>query len=294
MIFPKASLGLLHGNAVGASDDDGGGHVAEEAVVNNAHGVLELGGGGARVLDGLREVQVHDVVAVVSHSRLVAVRSVGRGGAEAEHGLAAGDGRQRLDEAQGVLVAERGDLHREREARAEAVAELGLVDDDDELVGADLHHLLAEEGAAAALHEVKRRVDLVGAVDGDVELAVLVERRERDAELLGLLLGAHGGRDAHDVGELALLHELAHALHGEGRRRTSAEAHDHAALHVVVNGLVAHLLLELVLRHSRGHAHGRAASARGSEAHGQGQGREKETTHDHLALINLAPKGAKP
>ena len=82
---------------------------------------------------------------------------------------------------------------------AASSAQLRLVDDHDELLGAHLHHLLAQQRAAAALDQVEVRVDLVRAVDGDVEAAELVERRQRDAELLGLLLGAHRRWDRHDV-----------------------------------------------------------------------------------------------
>ena len=57
-------------------------------------------------------------------------------------------------------MAEGGDLDGEGERRAETLAELGVVDDADELLGHHLHHLLAEQRAAAALDEREVRVDL--------------------------------------------------------------------------------------------------------------------------------------
>ena len=76
-----------------------------------------------------------------------------------------------------------------RRTGAEALAELGLVDDDDELLRHHLHHLLAEESAAAALDQSQVGVDLVCAVDGDVEVGLLVEGAQRDAEALSLVCG---------------------------------------------------------------------------------------------------------
>jgi hypothetical protein len=98
-----------------------------------------------------------------------------------------------------VLDAEGEDLDGEGEVGTEAGAELGIVVIDDEIGGGHLDNRLAEEGAAAALHEVEGGVDGVGAVDGDVQLGVGVEGGERNAEGLGLLLGADGGGDGDDV-----------------------------------------------------------------------------------------------
>ena len=73
---------------------------------------------------------------------------------------------------------------------AASSAQLRLVDDHDELLGAHLHHHLAQQRAAAALDQVEVRVDLVSAVDGHVQVRVLVERGQRDAEPLGLIMCA--------------------------------------------------------------------------------------------------------
>ena len=146
-----------------------------------------------------------------------------------------------------VLPAELDHLHRHGQpASAEAVHELGVVDDHDELVGGGLDHLLAEEGAAAAFDEVEVGVDLVGAVDGEIEAGIVVEDGEGDAERAGLLLRALGGRDPDDVSELAGGEECAELGDDEGGGGAGAEAEDHAALDGL-HGLVGSESLEVVL-----------------------------------------------
>ncbi len=147
---------------------------------------------------------------------------------------------------------------------------------DNELVGADLDHLLAEEGATAALDKVEVGIDLVGTVDGDVELGMGVEGDEGDVEALGLLLGPDGGGDADDVLELARLEQLAHPLDSEVGGAARAQSDDHARLDVIVDGLVAHHLLELVLGKLFGHVEsgrggGVVASGRGADGGGEGR-----------------------
>jgi len=51
-------------------------------------------------------------------------------------------------------------------------------------------HLLAEQGAAAALDHVQRRVHLIRAVYRHVELRLLIQRRKRDAQPCVRLLGS--------------------------------------------------------------------------------------------------------
>lgn len=104
-----------------------------------------------------------------------------------------------------------------------------------ELIGADLNHFLAKEGTAAALDKVEVGVDLVGTIDGNVELGMRVEGDEGDVEALGLLLGPDGGGDADDVLELTGLEELADALDGEVGSTSRAQSDDHAGLDVVVD-----------------------------------------------------------
>ena len=132
---------------------------------------------GARVLDRALEVEVDDVVAVVGDVGLFPVGSL------AELGLAAFHLGELGQPLQVELPAELHDLHGHRVLGApEARDQLGLVDDADKLVRDELDHLLAQEGASAALDEVELRVDLVGAVDGEVEARDGVEGGEGDVE----------------------------------------------------------------------------------------------------------------
>ena len=129
----SAFLRILLRDAVLTGDDDRRRHAAEEAVLDDTAGVLELLRRLWRVLDRLFEEEVDDVVAVVGDGDRVAVDL--RAGGDRAHPqlrLAALERRQRRHLAQRVLVAERRDLDGQREAGAEAVAQLRLVDDADD------------------------------------------------------------------------------------------------------------------------------------------------------------------
>ena len=65
---------------------------------------------------------------------------------------------------------------------AEHVDLLGGIGDDDHALGRDGDDLLAQQRAAAALDQAQLAVELVGAVDGEIEERRVVERGERDAE----------------------------------------------------------------------------------------------------------------
>lgn len=193
-----------------------------------------------RVLNRGLEVQIHYVIGVVGHVGLP--RAI-----NPELRLAPLLGEQLLEPDEVVVPAELHDLDGHGEAApAQAGDELRLVRDDDEAGGCGLDHLLAEEGAAAALDEVEGGVDLVGPVDGEVEAGVLVEGGEGDAEGGGLLEGALRGRDADDVAELAGGEEVADLGDDEGSGGAGAEAEDHAAADVV-DGLVGCEFFEIVL-----------------------------------------------
>mmetsp|Transcript_137350 Transcript_137350/g.347978 ORF Transcript_137350/g.347978 Transcript_137350/m.347978 type:complete len:213 (+) Transcript_137350:63-701(+) len=171
---PKSSArdtSWLHDtDAVLASDDAGRRHAREETVVNDAHGGLQLLPRSHRVLDGLCELQVHNVVPVVRDCRLVSVRLVVGHIAQAQHWLATGKRRELGDLAHRVLMAEGHDLHRHWEAGPKAIANLGLIDNHDELFRAHLHDLLAEQSATSTLDQVQRGVHLVGTIDRHIQV----------------------------------------------------------------------------------------------------------------------------
>ena len=88
--------------------------------------------------------------------------------------------------------------------------------------------LLAQQRAAAALDQAELRVDLVGAVDIEVELGLVVECHQRDAELARELGGPLRGGHADDLEAAAdLLGKQADEMLG---RAPAAEPELHARL----------------------------------------------------------------
>src|SRR5213594_2782947 len=123
------------------------------------------------------EMRIEDVVPVVGSEWLVAVLP--------QFDL----GPERLERRGRVLPSERMDLDGQRRLRAEATDEFGVVDDDNEFLRRRGYDLLTEQGAAHAFDQVELRVDLVGAVHGQVEPEALLQGSQRDPESLRLLRG---------------------------------------------------------------------------------------------------------
>ena len=90
------------------------------------------------------------------------------------------------------------------------------------------------------------RVDLVGAVYGEVDDGMRVEVGERDAEGESLLLSLLRRRYADDVRELSLPEKLADAGDGVLGSGAGSEAEDHAGFDEV-DGFVGGDAFELVL-----------------------------------------------
>ena len=150
---------------------------------------------------------------------------VWRGSADPGHPHARGG---RLDGTPRRREPERHHLDRQRKA-AERRNEFALVGDDDHAGGGRRHDLLAQERAAAALDEAEVGRDLVGAVDREVELGRLVERRQRHARAFGVGARRLRGRHADDVEPAA--HALAEQRHEMLRGRAGAEPEPHAGAH---------------------------------------------------------------
>jgi CHAD domain-containing protein len=90
----------------------------------------------------------------------------------------------------------------ERDRRRDALDELARVHDHDEALGGGRDRLLPRVRAAASLHEPAVRVDLVGAVDREVETSRCVrpcERLDAEPELVRRGLRRRRGRDAPHV-----------------------------------------------------------------------------------------------
>ena len=127
------------------------------------------------------------------------------------------------------LPAELRHLDRHRGVLAEPLDQLFLVDDDDEAPARRGDDLFAQQGTAQALDQVQRaELDLVGAVDRQVDLLVFGKGRDRNAEPARLRRGALGGRDADDLEPL--LDARRQPLDDKGGGRPGAEAEDHAVL----------------------------------------------------------------
>ena len=117
---------------------------------------------------------------------------------------------------------------------AERADQLALVGDHHHAVGRGGDDLLAQQRAAAALDQPKLIVDLVGAIDGEIEMRRLVERGERDVEPLGLGARRIGGGDAEHV--QALADALAERGDEACRGRAGAKPKPHPVLDEIERG----------------------------------------------------------
>ena len=117
--------------------------------------------------------------------------------------------------------------------------ELALVGDDHHQPPGARDDLLAQVGAAEALDQVEAGIDLVGAVDHDIELGRLRERRQRDAEAAAgggrRVRGGHAGHVAQAAGGDPRGQRLEH----HSRRRPRAEAEPHPVADVAPDRLLA-------------------------------------------------------
>ena len=118
---------------------------------------------------------IHDPVAAIGDKNVTVA-------AFSDHYLAgnAAIGKRFFDQPPRRAEPKRNDLDRQRKA-AERLDPFRLVGNHDHAVGSRRHDLFPQQGAAAALDEVERGVDLVGAVDGQVEPVDLVQRGQANA-----------------------------------------------------------------------------------------------------------------
>ena len=139
-----------------------------------------------------RDLAVEDQVALVGAVRVLAVHPQ------------PGVGRELGKPPARVAPAEADHLDRQPRPLAEALHALGRLGHDHEAARGGDHDLLAQERAAAALDEPEPRVDLVGAVERQVERRLAVQLHDLDAGLACQLAGAlrsHRRADAVALGE---------------------------------------------------------------------------------------------
>ena len=72
-----------------------------------------------------------------------------------------------------------------------------------------------QQRAAAALDHVEFGIDFIGAVDGQVDARMVLERTEANAERLGIGFGGQRGGDGDDIAQLSALNALGDAAGGE-------------------------------------------------------------------------------
>ena len=104
---------------------------------------------------------------------------------------------------------------------------LPLVHHHDHLPGRGHDDLLAQQGSTAPLDHVLLRVHLVGSVDGQVDLRIPLEIRERDPQPCGRPDGRLRGGDATDPQTLSA-NPFGEPFQEEEHGRARAQAHDHA------------------------------------------------------------------
>ena len=110
--------------------------------------------------------QLENVVSVVADERAL--------GSLAEHRI----GTERRQAPLAEREPERNDLDRKRAAHAETLDDLLGADDDDQPLRRGGNDLFAHERAAEALDEVETRIDLICAIDREIEFAGFGEQGE--------------------------------------------------------------------------------------------------------------------
>ena len=145
-------------HSVCACDDQVASDSDEKAVLDDSSACAEFGGKVNGIGDGPK-VAVEDQVARVGNVLRVV-------GVFASHRTRA----QRLKVAQLRPPAERAHFNRKNVQRPQAVRQLAVVHHDDLAIGGLRDNLLMKERTASALDQVELRINLVGAIDGDIDL----------------------------------------------------------------------------------------------------------------------------
>jgi hypothetical protein len=218
------------GDFVAVGDEDYAGAVDEEAVFDDAGNVAEF----AREcwwIGDAAEIAVEDVMPLVGDEGLSVFLADGYRGTELLD-LAA-DERKR----EGYDFDGNGETPEHRDLLA------GVGDDDEHARGGG-DNFFIEESATAAFDEIELRVELIGTVDGDVDLLDFVEVRERNAELGGRVACASRCGDAADFE--AGFDAVTDELHGVGCGRAGAEADDLAIFDELKAGARGGFFLDFV------------------------------------------------
>ena len=208
-------------DALGPRDEGGRGDTDKQAVLDDAGHARQCRGEPLRIGDSA-EGAIQDVMAAIGEERR-AVRSRRSVIAPSRPSAAqARSRRMRVEPAPNGTISTGSGKAPSRATRLEASAMTIMRP----RRGGD--DLFAQQRAAAALDEAQLRVDLVGAVDGQVELRRLLQRRQRNAEACRLGARRFGGRHADDLKTGRDV--LAERGDEAARRGAGAEAKLHAGL----------------------------------------------------------------
>ena len=178
-------------DTVGAGNDGNGGQAEKETMLDDARNGVKgirkrscIGNAAKRCIDNEMSTVGYEGLAagLAQHQRT--------GKAELFRCLCDGDF--------GGSETKRIDLDRQWEA-AERLDQLGLVGDHDHARRGRRDDLLAQQRTAAALDQRKCWIDLVGTVDGKVELGCLFQRRQRNRQLAAKRGGPFRRRHADDL-----------------------------------------------------------------------------------------------
>jgi hypothetical protein len=161
-------------------------HAQEEPGAHDAGDGPQAGVEARRIGDGI-DAAIEDVIAVVREER--------RGAHPAQHGREARLGQAGTAEADG----ERHHLDGQLPPTPERFHQLFAPHQDDEAPRRGGDHLLTQERAAVPLDHVQMRVDLVRAVDREIDRGPAVEGDQRDAQLARERRGSLRGGDAGDA-----------------------------------------------------------------------------------------------
>src|SRR5262249_844754 len=111
--------------------------------------------------------------------------------------------------------------------------QLGLVGQYDETVGRGFDDLLTQQRTAQPFDQVQRRVDLVGAVEREIEPRALVQRRDLHPKLASQRSDRIRCRHADDIAQPAILQRLRQSPQHVCGRRAGAQAKRHTALDIL-------------------------------------------------------------
>ena len=128
------------------------------------------------------------------------------------------------------LPAEGRYFHGQRES-AEAILEFRFVGYDDFAAAGGGHKFLAQQRASSALDQIKGGIDLVGAVDGQVDPGGQGEIRKRDSLAFRLNPGLF--RRGYTVNPKALPNPLAQSSNSKMRRGSGPQTNDHPVVREV-------------------------------------------------------------